>query len=210
MSSRTIGTMLILSSVLAGCGLLGGSGRSERDDAPVTRSEDPYYPTSANSDYTAYDPRYNDYAGYNQSLHQQQSNSIFSSLFGSSDRSSNGGGGGGGGEGGPSGVGVNSFLWRATLDTVSFMPLASADPFGGVIITDWYSPAETPNERFKANIFILGRELRADGVRCMIFRQKRDAGGQWADAPVDQATGTNIENAILTRARQMRLSTASK
>jgi hypothetical protein len=118
--------------------------------------------------------------------------------------------GGGGGNGGPPGVGVNSYLWRATLDTVSFMPMASADPFGGVIITDWYSPAEATGERFKVNIFILGRELRADGVRCTVFRQKRDASGQWADAPVDQATGINIENAILTRARQMRLSTASK
>src|SRR6201998_852295 len=62
-------------------------------------------------------------------------------------------------------VGVNSYLWHATLDTLSFMPLASADPFGGVIITDWYSPSTTQDERFKVNIFILGRELRADGVR---------------------------------------------
>ncbi len=38
---------------------------------------------------------------------------------------------------GGSQIGVNSYLWRATLDTISFMPLASADPFGGVIITDW-------------------------------------------------------------------------
>jgi hypothetical protein len=118
--------------------------------------------------------------------------------------------GGGTGSGGPVGVGVNSYLWRATLDTVSFMPLASADPFGGVIITDWFSPNESPGERFKVNVFILGRDLRADGVRCTVFRQKRDAGGQWADAPVEQQTGIDIENAILTRARQMRLSTASK
>ena len=116
----------------------------------------------------------------------------------------------GGENGGPAGVGVNSYLWRATLDTVSFMPLASADPFGGVIITDWYSPPDQPSERFKVNIFILGRELRADGVRASVFRQKRDGNAQWVDAPVDQATGTDLENAILTRARQMRLSTASK
>jgi hypothetical protein len=108
-------------------------------------------------------------------------------------------------------VGVNSYLWRATLDTVSFMPLASADPFGGVIISDWYSPPATPGERFKVNIVILGRELRADGVRASVFRQRRDANGQWADAPIDPSTGTNIENAILTRARQMKLSaTAAK
>jgi Domain of unknown function (DUF3576) len=108
------------------------------------------------------------------------------------------------------GVGVNSYLWRATLDTVSFMPLASADPFGGVIITDWYSPAESPAERFKMNVFILSRELRADGVRATVFRQKRDPSGQWVDAAVEPQTGIDLENAILTRARQLRLSTASK
>src|SRR5579884_3716291 len=75
-------------------------------------------------------------------------------LFGGHKKDENGGGN----------LGVNSFLWRATLDTLSFMPLASADPFGGVVITDWYSPPETPNERFKINIFILDRQLRADGV----------------------------------------------
>ena len=58
------------------------------------------------------------------------------------------------------GIGVNSYLWRASLDSISFMPLSSADPFGGVIITDWYSPPESPNERFKLNIYILGRQLR--------------------------------------------------
>ncbi|HZS83129.1 MAG TPA: DUF3576 domain-containing protein [Stellaceae bacterium] len=107
------------------------------------------------------------------------------------------------------GIGVNSFLWRATLDTLSFMPLASADPFGGVIITDWYSPPETPNERFKINIFILDRQLRADGVRAAVFRQTRSAGGGWVDETVDPTTQTNLENAILVRARQLRVSTAS-
>ena len=65
------------------------------------------------------------------------------------------------------GIGVNAFLWRASLDTLSIWPIASADPFGGVIITDWYAPPETPNEQFKFNIFILDRSLRADGVRAM-------------------------------------------
>jgi hypothetical protein len=207
MSARRICTGLALAASLAGCGLFGGD-RSERYDSTVTSAEDPYYPTSKNDDYVTYDPRYNDYAGYSQSVQQQTGQSIISTLFGLGGDKNNGGGGGG--SGGPAGVGVNSYLWRATLDTVSFMPMASADPFGGVIITDWYSPPDAPNERFKVNIFILGRELRADGVRCTVFRQKRDPNGQWAEAPVDQATGTNIENAILTRARQMRLSTASK
>jgi hypothetical protein len=86
------------------------------------------------------------------------------------------------------------------------MPLASADPFGGVIITDWFSPPETPDERFKVNVFILGRDLRADGVRASVFHQKKDAAGQWSEAPVDANTATDLENAILTRARQIRLS----
>jgi hypothetical protein len=131
-----------------------------------------------------------------------KNSSLLSSIFGDSKGTGNGVGG--------VSIGVNSYLWRATLDTVSFMPLASADPFGGVIITDWYSPPDRPNERFKVNIFILGRELRADGVRASVFRQTREPGGQWADAAVDQKTGTDLENAILTRARQMRLSTASE
>jgi hypothetical protein len=111
---------------------------------------------------------------------------------------------------GSGGVGVNSFLWRASLDTVSFMPLASADPFGGVIITDWYSPPETPDERFKMNIYILGRELRADGLRVAVFRQNHDSEGRWVDAAVKPEMGVDLENQILTRARQLRIATANR
>ena len=107
------------------------------------------------------------------------------------------------------GVAVNSYLWRASLDTISFMPLSSADPFGGVIITDWYTPPETPKERFKMNVYILGRQLRADGVRVAVFRQSRDDVGQWSDVTVNAKTNTNLENQILTRARQLRIATAS-
>src|SRR5215471_9322427 len=103
------------------------------------------------------------------------------------------------------GIGVNSFLWRASLDTVAFMPLVSADPFGGVIITDWYSPPQSPSERFKINIYILGRALRADGIRASVFRQQQDTTAGWIDAPVASNTATDLENAILTRARQMRI-----
>ena len=113
---------------------------------------------------------------------------------------------GNGGDSGATGVGVNSLLWRASLDTISFMPLVSADPFGGVIITDWYTPPQTPNERFKVNIYILGRALRADGVRASVFRQTDQGGGTWTDAPVALNTSTDLENAILTRARQLRMS----
>src|SRR6185436_14220079 len=102
------------------------------------------------------------------------------------------------------GIGVNNLLWRASLDTVAFMPLVSADPFGGVIITDWYTPPQSPNERFKINVFILGRTLRADGVRAAVFRQQMAAAG-WVDAPVAGSTATDLENAILVRARQLRI-----
>jgi hypothetical protein len=110
---------------------------------------------------------------------------------------------------GGSGIAVNSFLWRASLDTIAFMPLSSADPFGGVIITDWYSPPESPSERFKINVYILDRQLRADGVRAAVFRQRLTQGGQWAEAPVDKTTTTELENTILTRARQLRVAQSS-
>ena len=106
---------------------------------------------------------------------------------------------------GPS-LGVNSYLWRASLDTLAFMPLASADPFGGVIITDWYANPEKPDERFKAQVYILDTRLRADGLNVTIYKQLRNPDGQWVDAPVTGQTATDIENAILTRARQLRLS----
>src|ERR1700744_1998540 len=72
-----------------------------------------------------------------------------------------------------SGIGVNGFLWRASLDTISFMPIASADPFGGVMITDWYTPPDQPGERTKLNVYIRGRDLRADGVKVSVFRQTK-------------------------------------
>lgn len=103
-----------------------------------------------------------------------------------------------------SGVAVNSFLWRATLDTVSFMPLASADPFGGVILTDWYSDPANPDERVKVNAFVLTRELEADGIRVRAFRQLRE-NGEWVDAPTSEQTARQLEDTILTRARQLRV-----
>ena len=110
--------------------------------------------------------------------------------------------GGTGGTGGGS-LGVNAYLWRGALDTLSFMPLASADPFGGVIITDWYTPPTSSNERFKATAYILGRELRSDGVRVSIFRQVLQD-GHWVDSSVSPVTVGEIENKVLARARELR------
>ena len=101
-------------------------------------------------------------------------------------------------------LGVNSFLWHATLDTLSFMPLHSADPFGGVIITDWYSDPQDPNERMRVTVYILDRRLRADGIKISTFRQTRSADG-WVDAQVNPDTANKLEDAILVRARELRL-----
>ena len=115
---------------------------------------------------------------------------------------------GGGKPTGPvvTGIGVNSYLWRATLDTLSFMPLASADPYGGVVITEWYANPEKQDERFKCTVYILDTRLRADGLAVTVFKQTKDATGAWVDATASDQTSTDIENAILTRARQLRLS----
>lgn len=106
---------------------------------------------------------------------------------------------------GAGGIGVNNFLWRASLDSIAFMPLASADPFGGVILTDWYALPEAPSERLKVNLFIVGRELRADGIRAAVFRQRREANGNWVDMTIEEGTSSRLEDAILTRARELRL-----
>ena len=117
--------------------------------------------------------------------------------------------GGGGSRDDGAALGVNAYLWRGALDTLAFMPLASADPFGGVIITDWYQPPSGGGERFKATAYILGRQLRADGVRVAIFRQVQQ-NGQWVDATVSQTTTGEIENKVLARARELRAQTASQ
>ena len=103
-------------------------------------------------------------------------------------------------------IGVNAYLWRATLDTLAFMPLLSADPYGGVVITDWYSNPEKPDERFKATVYILDTRLRADGLNVNVFRQISNGAGGWIEAPTSAQTSLDIENAILTKARQLRLS----
>jgi hypothetical protein len=103
-------------------------------------------------------------------------------------------------------LGVNTYLWRATLDTINFMPLVSADPVGGVVISDWYAAPDKPDEHMKITVYILDRRLRADAVKVSVFRQLRGPAG-WTDAPVNADTGVKLENAILARARALRLST---
>ena len=106
------------------------------------------------------------------------------------------------------GIGVNGYLWRATLDTLSFMPLLNADPWGGVVNYDWYTNPQTPNERFKATVFILDTRLRADALNVTVTKEVKGSDGQWTAAPVAAHTETDLENAILTKARQLNLSNA--
>jgi hypothetical protein len=111
--------------------------------------------------------------------------------------------GSGGGNANNPGIQVNAYLWRASLDTLSFMPLVSADPFGGVIITDWYSPPATPNERFKANAYILSQTMSANAVKVSLFHQVKQ-NGQWVDADTDPATVSGLEDRILARAADLK------
>jgi hypothetical protein len=103
-------------------------------------------------------------------------------------------------------IGVNSFLWRAAVDTVSFAPLIQANATTGIIITDWYTNPKAPNERVKLTVAILDRDLRADGLRVSAARQLL-SNGMWVDAPVAAATVQKLEDIILTRARDIRRTT---
>jgi hypothetical protein len=100
-------------------------------------------------------------------------------------------------------IGVNSYLWRAALDTVSFMPLLQADSNGGVIVTDWYVNPKSPGERMKLTVSVLDQDLRADALKVAASRQIQQ-GGQWVAAPVAAATVQKLEDVILTRARDLR------
>ena len=101
-------------------------------------------------------------------------------------------------------IGVNAYLWRASLDTLSFMPLLQTDSNGGVIVTDWYVNPQVPTERMKVTVSILDQDLRADAVRVAALREI-SRGGQWIAAPVEAATTQKLEDIILTRARDLRL-----
>ena len=106
-------------------------------------------------------------------------------------------------------IGVNAYLWRATLDTLSFMPLLQTDSNGGVIVTDWYVNPRVPSERMKVTVTILDQDLRADAVRVAALREV-STNGQWVQAPVQAATVQKLEDIILTRARDLRRAAVAK
>ena len=108
---------------------------------------------------------------------------------------------------GGTGIAVNAYLWRASLDTLSFMPLLSADPFGGVIITDWYSNSETSNEKFKVVAYILDKELRVDGLKISVFKKIKNENDEWVDSKSSKILKNKVEDAILTKARKFKIQT---
>jgi hypothetical protein len=148
-------------------------------------------------DFTVFDPKDQRIRDRYGTIHGGEGVTLFSNEKPRPDAGGEDGSAGGG-------IGVNAYLWRATLETIDFMPLASADPFGGLIITDWYRPPETPNERIKVQALIRDRSLRADGLKVSVFRQVDEAGA-WTDAPVDPETAIKLEDKILTRARELRI-----
>ncbi|MAS86675.1 MAG: hypothetical protein CMH30_01650 [Micavibrio sp.] len=106
---------------------------------------------------------------------------------------------------------INAFLWRASLETINFMPISQADPFGGVILTDWYSAAQTPNQRYKLNILITDKQLRASGVKVSMFKEQRASeNAKWESVTVAKEDTRKIEDAILARAREMRIASLEK
>jgi len=111
---------------------------------------------------------------------------------------------------GASGIGVNSYIWRASLDTLSFLPLVSADPFGGVILTDWYEDSEHRGERFKINAMILSTNLTANAVKLTVFKQVQQKNGAWQDTKTTGDLARTLEDKILTRARELRVAQEKK
>ena len=99
---------------------------------------------------------------------------------------------------------MNKHLWLASLDTLSFLPIASTDPFTGVIATDWSTAPDTPNERLKVTAFVKNTSLTAEALQVAVYREQLSENGVWVTAPVDAATPRQLEDAILTRARQLR------
>lgn len=102
-------------------------------------------------------------------------------------------------------IGVNAHLWKASLDTLSFMPLASADPFGGIIITEWYTSSDSPTEKFKIIVYITGMQLKVDALKIKVFKKIKNETGDWLDQPANLELSVKIENSVLTKAREYKI-----
>jgi len=108
------------------------------------------------------------------------------------------------------GLTVSPILWQAAHDTLEFVTFSSEDPLTGLLVTDWYSPPDKPNLRYRINVFILSRALHSDSIKVTVERQERQANGNWTETTIAKQVETDLETAILTRARQLkRASTAA-
>lgn len=176
-----IAAIAVVAGLTAGCG--GGSYAAKKEDPSLPRS----------GPKKKYDP--------------SRDESVFGSggLSVGNLRSGSTGGLLGGGDDGKARLPVNKFLWQGALDTLSFLPLSSTDPFTGVIATDWGATPEAPGERFKVTAYILSPALSAAALKVAVYRELRNEQGFWVPAPVDPATALKLEDAILTRARQIRI-----
>ena len=99
---------------------------------------------------------------------------------------------------------VSPILWQAALDTLNFVKFVSEDPLAGSLVTDWYSPPGKPNERYKVNLFILARKLHSDSLAVTVTREARLGDGNWLETTVARNVETDLENAILERAGQLK------
>ena len=170
--------------------LLLTSGCSFLDDADIVRA-----PPNEDLDVQRERER-RESLGAEKDLDETFVGNLFKSVTGLGDNKGSNKGGG---------VGVNTFLWRATLDTLSFMPLVSADPFGGVIITDWHSGSEATKEKFKVVAYIIGTELRVDGIKISIFKKIQNESGIWVDKKSSKILQNKVEDVILTKARKYKI-----
>lgn len=176
-----LATLLLSLFLTTGCSVL--------DDAEITRAR----PNE--------DPEFMRERQRREALGNEDEESFVTKLF----QDVTGFGGGDKKESTGGGIGVNTFLWKATLNTLSFMPLVSADPFGGVIITDWHSNSETSKEKFKIVAYILGKELRVDGIKISVFKKIKNENGEWLDTKSSKILQNKVEDAVLTKARKYKI-----
>lgn len=133
-----------------------------------------------------------------------QGEGLFSGKSGNMLDAFGGGGSLGGGLAGGAGIGVNPYLWRASLESVSFMPIYQADSAGGAILTDWYTNPNAAEEQFKVNILLLGRELSPSALNVSVFKRVKTANG-WSELGAQETTANELEETILTNARSYRV-----
>ena len=178
-TSARLAVMAAIAALVSACG--GGNYTAKKDTAPIPGPKRDYNPNDENSVFGSGGVSVGNLAG----------GSVSGILGGGGDEKAR--------------LPVNKYLWQGALDTLSFLPLASTDPFTGVIATEWGSTPEAPGERFKVTAYILNPGLSAAALKVAVFRELRSDAGLWTPAPVSADTARQLEDAILIRARQIRI-----